>query len=140
MPRLMVPQENGQCILTMNTYLLFLLAPLKTRSPDLFKGPPRDLSAPPGTPFPNRKPQDERRQKREDLAQPPQRHLRYDDDDDEHHNKENVPPPDRNDDDWKKTLVQHLLDKWAAELTWYQEEVFRDLNALRQKLGIPSSF
>ncbi|AHC00348.1 E4 [Human papillomavirus 172] len=139
MPTHMVPQENGQCILTMNTCLLFLLAPHKTPSPDLFKGPTRDLSAPPRTPFPYRKPQDDKKAKREELAQPPRPHLRYDDDDDEH-NKENVPPLDRNDDDWKKTLVQHLLEKWAAELTWYQEEVLRDLSALRQKLGIPSSF
>nr|AYA93392.1 MAG: E4 protein [Human papillomavirus] len=119
----------------MNTCLLFLLAPHKTYSPDLFKGPQRDLSAPPGTPFPTRKLPDERKLKREELARPPRRHLQFDEDD-EDPNKENVPPPERNDDDWKKTLVQHLLNKWEAELTWYQEEVLKDLNGLRQKLGI----
>nr|AYA94923.1 MAG: E4 protein [Human papillomavirus] len=135
----MVPQENGQFILKIKLFLLFLLASLKAPSPDLFKGLQRDTSAPPGTPLPIRKPQDGRKTKREELAQPPRRHLRYDDDD-EDPNKENVPPYDRNADDWRKTLLQHLLEKWEAELNWYQEEVLRDLQGLRQKLGIPPSF
>ncbi|ATQ38480.1 E4 [Gammapapillomavirus 22] len=133
----MVPQENGQCILKTKLFLLFLLASLKAPSPDLFKGLQRDTLAPPRTP-PVRKPQDDRRAKREELAQPPRRHLRYDDDDeDPNSNKENIPPYDPNADDWRKTLLQHLLQKWEAELNWYQEEVLRDLQGLRQKLGIP---
>nr|AYD41535.1 MAG: E4 protein [Human papillomavirus] len=138
MHKRMVPQASGQCIIKIKLFLLFLLASHKARSPDLFKGPPRDTSAPPGTPFPFRKHQDEKKAKREELVPPPRPHLRYDEDDEEPtNNKENIPPNDRNVDDWKKPLVQYLLDKWAQDIIYYQEEVLRDLHALKQRLEIP---
>nr|AYA94375.1 MAG: E4 protein [Human papillomavirus] len=144
MLQLMVPQENGLCIIKIKLFLLLLLAPLKPRSSDLFKGPSGELSPlpPPGTPFPSRKPQDDKRAKREELTQPRRPHQRYDiDDDDQETNKENHPPPaDRSDVDWKKTVLQSLLEKWAADILWYQEEILRDLNDLRLKLGIHQSF
>nr|AYA93562.1 MAG: E4 protein [Human papillomavirus] len=134
----MVPQENGLYIIKIKLFLLLLLALLKPRSPDLFKGPPGELSAPPGTPYPSRKHLDDKKAKREELARPPQRHLRYDDDEeDPQSNKENLPPPDRSDADWRKTLLQSLLDKLAADILRCQEDILQDLNDLKQRLRIP---
>nr|AYA93749.1 MAG: E4 protein [Human papillomavirus] len=137
----MVPVEDGQLNIKMKLFLLLpLLAVHKGRSPTLLKDHQRDLSAPPGTPFPHRKLQDERNKKREDLALPSsRRHLRYDDDEDDT-NKENLPPIDPYDpkeEDRKKLVWGYLLQKWAEDIAWYQEQVLKDLHDLKQKLGIP---
>ena len=138
MLRHMVPQENGLYIIKITLFLLLLLALLKTRSPDLFKGPPGELSAPPGTPYPHRKHQEDKKAKREELARPPTRHQRYDEDDDDPQvNKENLPPQDRNDADWREKLLQYLLDKLAADILQCQEQIFQDLSDLKQRLRIP---
>nr|AVN89949.1 E4 protein [Human papillomavirus]AYA93803.1 MAG: E4 protein [Human papillomavirus] len=137
MPKDMVQQDSGQCYIKMKLFLILpLLALHKPRSPDFLKGRHGDTSAPPGTPFPLRKVPDDKKAKRDELAQPPRRHQ-FEPDDDEN-NKENL-PPERNDDDCKKSLVQSLLDKWAEDIIWYQQEVLRDLNDLKLKLGIPPS-
>ncbi|ATQ38501.1 E4 [Gammapapillomavirus 22] len=137
----MVPVQDGQLSIKMKLFLLLpLLAVHKGRSPTLLKDLQRDLSAPPGTPFPHRKAQDERKLKREDLVPPPhRRHLRYDDDDDDT-NKENLPPQypfDPKEEDRKRLVWGYLLQKWADDIAWYQEQVLKDLHDLKQKLGIP---
>nr|AYA93934.1 MAG: E4 protein [Human papillomavirus] len=119
--------------------LLPLLAALKGRSPTLLKDHLRDLSAPPGTPFPHRKAQDDRKGRREDLTPPSRRHLRYDDDEEET-NKENEPPHypyGPKDEERRRQIWEYLLRKWADDINWYQEQVLKDLNDLKLKLGIP---
>ena len=139
MHRLMVPQENGLYIIKIKLFLLLLLALLKPRSSDLFKGPPGELSAPPGTPYPSRKHPEDKKAKREELAQPPRHHhLRYDeDDDDPQANKENLQPRDKSDADWRKTLLQSLLEKLEADILQCQQEIFQDFSDLKQRLRIP---
>ncbi|ATQ38703.1 E4 [Gammapapillomavirus 22] len=137
MPLHMVLLDNGLYIIKMKLFLILpLLALHKNRSSDFLKGHQGDTSLPPGTPFPLKRVPDEKKTKREELARPPPR-TRYEVDDDE--NKENL-PPERNDDECKKSLVQYLLDKWAEDITWYQQEVLHDLNDLQKKLGIPQSY
>ncbi|ATQ38508.1 E4 [Gammapapillomavirus 22] len=148
MHKLMVPVEDGQLSIKMKLFLLLpLLAVHKGRSPTLLKEPQRDLSAPPGTPYPHRKAQEERKQRREDLVPPPlRRHLRYDDgDDDENNNnnstnKENLPPQypyDPKDEDRKRVIWGYLFHKWAEDIAWYQKQVLEDLQDLKLRLGIP---
>nr|AYA94516.1 MAG: E4 protein [Human papillomavirus] len=127
----LVPQDNGQCTLKMKLFLL-LIAHKDHLPPSLFK----DLSVPPGTPFPQRKPTaDGTKAKREALAQPPRR-PRYDADDDEETNKENR-PPDYDRKGYGRLAVASLLQKLEEELLQYQEEVLQELSALRERLGIP---
>ncbi|ATQ38536.1 E4 [Gammapapillomavirus 22] len=137
MPQPMVLLDYGLFILKMKHFLILpLLAHHKNRSPDFLKGPQGETSAPPGTPFPHRK-LDDKKGKREELARPPTR-LQYDFDD-EDPNKENH-PPGGNDDECKSSIVQYLLNKWAADIISYQEEVLRNLNDLQRRLGIPPSY
>ncbi|ATQ38529.1 E4 [Gammapapillomavirus 22] len=135
MPQLMVLLDYGQCIIKMKLFLiLLLLAHHKSPSPDFLKGPPRDTLPLPRTPFPQRKPLDEKKAKRDALAQPPTG-GRYDYDDDDP-NKENRHPGE-SDEDCRHSIVQYLLDKWAADIISYQERVLTDLSDLQKKLGIP---
>ncbi|ATQ38515.1 E4 [Gammapapillomavirus 22] len=142
MQKHMVPVEDGLLNIKMKQFLLLPLLPVhnKGRSPTLLKDHQRDLSAAPGTPFPFRKQQEERKLKRDDLIPPPRRHLRYDDDEDES-NKENVAPPQYpygpKDEERRKASLGYLLEKWAEDIIWYQEQVLKDLNDLKLKLGIP---
>nr|AYA93638.1 MAG: E4 protein [Human papillomavirus] len=123
----LVPQDVGLCTLKIKLFLLSLA----------HQGLPllKDLSLPPGTPSPPRKPlPDGTRAKREALARRP-RPPRYDADDDEE-NKENLPQ----DDDrkgYEKHILESLLQRLEEDLTLYQEEVLHELNALRQRLRIP---
>ena len=129
----LVPQDSGLCILKIKLFLLSLAH--KGLPPSLPSSLLKDLSAPPGTPSPPRKPPpDGTRARREALAQPP-RPPRYDADDDDE-NKENHPP----DDDRKgygRHILESLLQRLEEDLLLYQEEVLHELSVLRQKLGIP---
>nr|AYA94718.1 MAG: E4 protein [Human papillomavirus] len=132
----MVKEKDGLLNINMKLFLLLpLLAALKNRSSTLFKDLQKDLSAPPGTPYPNRRHQDDKKARREELVLPPRRHLQYDEEDEE--NKENLPPPDPKDEERRKAILSYLLEKWAEDIIWYQDQVLRDLSALKLKLGIP---
>nr|AYA93521.1 MAG: E4 protein [Human papillomavirus] len=139
-PKSMVPVEDGLLDINMKLFLLLPLSALhKGRSPNLLKDLSKDLSVPPGTPYPHRKLQDDRNKKREDLVPPHRRHLTFDDDDEEG-NKENAPPQyplGPKEEERRRAILGYLLDKWAEDILWYQEQVFQDLKDLRQKLGIP---
>nr|AYA94222.1 MAG: E4 protein [Human papillomavirus] len=125
--------DNGQYILKMKLCLPLLLVH-KNRSPDLFKGLPKDLSHLPGTPHPLRRLPDDVKQKRESLTQPSRRRLHYEEDDEGEGNKENQDPKD---DERRRALLGWLLDKWAEDIIQYQEQVLQDLNDLKQRLQIP---
>ena len=103
--------------------------------PDLFKGHQK-FPPPPGTPHPLRKAPDDKKLKREGLAQPPtsRRQLNYDEDDDEEENKENHDPKEE---ERRKTILEYLLNKWAEDIVLYQEQVLRDLADLKLRLQIP---
>ena len=139
-PKNMVLLENGQCIIKMkNSPLLPLVH--KGRSPSSLL---KDLSAPPGTPFPSRRPTlpDDTKTRREALTAqpPPRRRLQYDEDDDDQ-NKENQPPDvelDPRDSERRKYLLQWILAKLAEDIQQFQDQVYHDLSDLRRKLGIPS--
>ncbi|ATQ38494.1 E4 [Gammapapillomavirus 22] len=135
----MVPVEDGLLNINMKLFLLLPLSALhKGRSPNLLKDLSKDLSVPPGTPYPHRKLQEDRNKKREDLVPPHRRHLHIDEDDEEA-NKENTPqyPLGPKDDERRRAYLGYLLEKWAEDIIWYQEQVFQDLRDLKQKLGIP---
>nr|AGU90244.1 E4 [Human papillomavirus] len=135
MPLLMGLLDYGRYDIKMKSFLILpLLAHHKTPSPDFLKGPTRDTSPLPKTPFPQRKPLDDRRAKKDALAQPPTRgHYEFDDED---QNKENRHPGE-GDEDCRNSLVRYLLDKWAGDIISYQEQVLHDLSDLQKRLGIP---
>nr|AYA94570.1 MAG: E4 protein [Human papillomavirus] len=133
-----VQLENGLLNLKMKLFLLSL-AHKGHLPPSLFKDTSPPPGTPPRTPLTVRKPPpaDETRAKREALAQPPHRRQNYDGDDDEDENKENHPIDEGRKGYARRHLLQSLLERLEEDLQVYQEEVLRELNDLRQTLGIP---
>ena len=78
----------------------------------------RDIEKPRRTPTPNRPPH--------------QPSADYDDDDE---NQENQPPPPE-DDEGPVTTLHQLLKKWEVDLDRFREQVYRDLEGFKKKLGI----
>ncbi|ATQ38342.1 E4 [Gammapapillomavirus 11] len=96
---------------------------------------PRISGNPPPSPYPKRKTEEERlNRRRQALALP--RHLNPDDDDEEE-NKENR-PPEKDDGELKttETLILSLLNKLEEVINLYQEQVSEELKGLKLKLGI----
>nr|AYA94079.1 MAG: E4 protein [Human papillomavirus] len=99
----------------------------------------------PKSPYPTRKAPEESRGRRSGPV-PGRKHLQFDEDDE---NKENLPPkepPQQKEEDLEegeeeqqRSDLSRLLRKLALDIDLYQEQVYRDLLDLKQKLGIHQS-
>ena len=107
---------------------------------------PPPFPQPPKSPYPpTRKAPDDSRGRRSGLV--PGRKLLFDDDDDG--NKENVPPPsirppppkdeEEEEEEDLQLNLPHLLKTLGQDIDQLQENILRDLNSFRKRLGIPLS-
>ncbi|ACT76416.1 putative E4 protein [Human papillomavirus 116] len=100
---------------------------------------PPTLSLSRGPPDPPRRPTDEERHKHRRRALGlPKNHLRSDDEGDE--NKENKPPANEDEleeeAETKQTAVESLLRKLEVAIDQLHDQVYRDLNDFKRRLGI----
>ncbi|AHN16189.1 E4 protein [Human papillomavirus 178] len=138
--------EYGVCILKIK--LFPPLAALQVPSP-LTPGrttPP--FPVPPKTPYPNRKAQDDSKNRRSALVPVPGRkHLQFDDDEKENlPPKDNLPPQQREEEEELEeeeeeelNELSRLLTKWGRDIDRFQQRICQDLHDFRKKLGIPQS-
>nr|AYA93678.1 MAG: E4 protein [Human papillomavirus] len=129
MHKSMEHQVNGLC--NLNQQLFLLLSPALPATPQHH---PRSASVGPPTPRPGRKfhPDDFKLPK--SLAR---RALLPPDDDDS--NKENQPYQQKDDEEAVGLLddaISHLLKKWEEDIEQLREQVFRELDGCKKRLGI----
>nr|AYA94038.1 MAG: E4 protein [Human papillomavirus] len=135
--------EHGQCCL--KTKLLLPPSALQALSLQNPGKTPPPFPQPPKSPYPPpRKAPDDSRGRRLGLV--PGRKLLFDEDEDE--NKENLPPsstrppPQKDEEEEEEDLqldLPHLLKTLGQDINQLQENILRDLNYFRKRLGIPQS-
>nr|AYA93583.1 MAG: E4 protein [Human papillomavirus] len=143
MPRDMVKQDNGLLNTKIQLFPLLLLAHQSSPTSGSRASPPSSQGNHPDVHHRRKDPQEDLKTlaKRAAAARRQQVHWDLDDENDkENQNPNNEDPTEPPENEEDPTHLPYLLKKWERDINRFREQVYHDLEGLKKRLGIQTSF
>nr|QAB13970.1 MAG: E4 protein [Human papillomavirus] len=137
----MAKQDVGLCITKIQLFPLLLLAHQSTPTSGSRASPPTTQGNHPDAPHRKKDHQDDLKTYARRGPQRPRLHWDLDGENDkENQNPNDQTPEEPPTNEENLTHLPSLLSKWERDIDRFREQVYHDLDDLKRKLGIPTSY